>query len=49
MNKDKTQLEARREYIKKRVWKAQRSSDEVKKIAKRLFISERTVWSDLTS
>ena len=49
MNKNKGTLEARRDYVKSKVWKAKNSTKEVSKIAKKLFISEATVWKDLSS
>ena len=47
MNKSK--LAERRAYVKKEVWKAKSSTKQVKKVAKKLFLSESTIWNDLLS
>jgi len=49
MNKNGDTLKDRRNYVKKRAFKAKNTTNEVSKIAKRLFLSEATVWKDLLS
>jgi prefoldin subunit 5 len=46
MPKKYENIEKRREQIKERLDKSANTSEEVKKIAKELFLSERTIWYD---
>ena len=48
MNRDKERLNKRREYVKQKIWVAKNTDSEVKKLARRLFLSERTIYKDLT-
>lgn len=47
MNKSK--LDERRQFVKKTVWKSKNSTKAVKQVAKKLFLSESTIWKDLLS
>ena len=47
MIRDKGKLEDRSDYVKKIVAKSQSTQEAVERLAKKLFISERTVYRDL--
>ena len=47
MIRDKDKLEDRSDYVKKIVAKSQSTQEAVEKLARKLFISERTVYRDL--
>ena len=47
MIRDKTKLEHRSNYVKSVVAKSQSTQEAVEKLARKLFISERTVYRDL--
>ena len=47
MIRDKNKLEDRSDYIKSMVAKSQSTQEAVERLAKKLFISERTVYRDL--
>lgn len=47
MIRDKNKLEDRSDYVKMMVAKSQSTQEAVERLAKKLFISERTVYRDL--
>ena len=47
MIRDKSKLEDRSDYVKRIVSKSQSTQEAVERLAKKLFISERTVYRDL--
>jgi hypothetical protein len=47
MNKNKRQQDRRAKYVQKRVSECNNTSEEVRRLAKELFLSERTIERDL--
>lgn len=47
MIRDKDKLEDRSDYVKRIVAKSQSTQEAVEKLARKLFISERTIYRDL--
>lgn len=45
MNKSK--LEQRREYVKEQINSAPNTTQAVKELSDKLFLSEKTIWNDL--
>ena len=45
--RDKNKLNERIEYVKKTIQKENNTTKTVKKLAKQLFLSERTIYNDL--
>ena len=47
--KDKTDIERRRKFVKRKLAKSKNTKEDIKKLRKSLFISERQIYRDWTS
>jgi DeoR/GlpR family transcriptional regulator of sugar metabolism len=49
MKRDLTLIEKRREYVRKEVQLSNNTTAKVQELSEKLFVSERTIWYDLTA